>query len=276
MSLLKRLQTLDRRVIYVVLLIFVAWPILAPFKLPLGVSRETKAVYDYIAALKEGDVVALSFDYAATGYSEMHPQAVAVMEHLMAKPGLKILNLAFWEQGPMFAKEILDKIDTHGKKYGEDFVNLGYIPGGETAMSAFAADIQKAFPKDYTGKNTSDLPMMAKIKTAKDIKLLITIAAGSPGVPEFVRQVQGPYGTKFAAGLTAISVPITMPYMNSGQMVGLMGGLRGAAEYEVLNSKPSSGVVAMDAMSASHLVMIFFILLGNVAYFLEKRAQSTK
>lgn len=270
-SIWQRLLNIDRRIVYLFLFAFISLPLLVPIGLPLTISPETRAIYDYIEKLPEGSVVVVSFDYSPSSYSEQHPQAVAVMNHLMRKPGIKIILVAFWEQGPIMAEEILRTIDTHGKEYGKDFVHLGYVAGGETAMSAFAADIHKTFPVDYRKNPIDSLPMMADIRSAKDISLLISIAAGSPGVPEFARQIQGPYKVPFAAGLVAISVPITMPYMQSGQMFGLMAGLRGAAEYEQLLNMKGKGSIGMDAISFSHIVVIAFILIANVAYLANRK-----
>ncbi|HHW17456.1 MAG TPA: hypothetical protein GXX30_00930 [Firmicutes bacterium] len=271
MSIWQRLLNIDRRIVYLFLFAFISLPLLVPIGLPLTISPETRAIYDYIEKLPEGSVVVVSFDYSPSSYSEQHPQAVAVMNHLMRKPGIKIILVAFWEQGPIMAEEILRTIDTHGKEYGKDFVHLGYVAGGETAMSAFAADIHKTFPVDYRKNPIDSLPMMADIRSAKDISLLISIAAGSPGVPEFARQIQGPYKVPFAAGLVAISVPITMPYMQSGQMFGLMAGLRGAAEYEQLLNMKGKGSIGMDAISFSHIVVLAFILIANVAYLANRK-----
>lgn len=276
MDFFERLQHIDRKVIYIVLLIAIALPLLKPIGLPVSVGKETTGIYDAVEALQPGDVVALAFDYSPSSYAEMHPQAAAVFTHLILKPDIKVVMLAFWETGPMFAQEVIDKIDLHGKQYGVDFVNLGYVPGGETAMSAFAGDIHNTFPKDNDGNAISSLPIMENIKTAADINLMVEIAGGSPGVPEMTRQVQGPYKVKYAAGLPAISVPIYMPYMNSGQMIGLMSGLRGAAEYEMLLKQPGKGVGAMDALSTSHLVMIAFIIISNIGYFVQKSRKGGK
>ena len=271
MTIWQRLMRIDRRVIYLVLFVAVSFPLLSPVGLPLSITRETRGIYDYIERLQPGSVVVVSFDYSPSSYAEQHPQAVAVMNHLMRKPGVKIICVAFWEQGPIMAEEILNSIDTHGKQYGVDFVDLGYVAGGETAMSAFAGDIHKTFPVDYRKNPIGSLPMMANVKTAKDISLLISIAAGSPGVPEFARQIQGPYKVPFAAGLVAISVPIYMPYVQSGQMLGLMAGLRGAAEYEQLLGVKGKATVGMDAISFSHLVVLVFIVIANVAYFAGRK-----
>jgi len=273
-SLWERLLNLDRRLIYLVLFIFVSYPLIFPVGLSLTVTPETKAVYDFIEGLPSGAVVAVSFDYSPSSYSEQHPQAVAVMEHLMRKPGIRIICLAFWEQGPVLAEEILNSIDTRGKQYGIDYVHLGYVSGGETAMSAFAGDIHKTFPVDYRGNRIESLPMMASIKSAKDLSLLFTVAAGSPGIPEFARQIQGPYKVPFAGGLVAISVPISMPYLQSKQMLGLLAGLRGAAEYEQLLKITGKGTIGMDAISFSHIVVLAFILIANLAYLAGKKEGS--
>ncbi len=66
------------------------------------------------------------------------------------------------------------------------------------------------------------------------------------------------------------------PYYDSGQIIGFLGGLKGAAEYEVLNGIPGSGVEGMDAQTIAHLFMILLVILGNLGYFLERRSESGK
>jgi len=61
------------------------------------------------------------------------------------------------------------------------------------------------------------------------------------------------------------------PFLNSGQMVGMVAGLKGAAEYEKLIEIPGRAARGMDAQSIAHLVMIGFIVLGNIAYFMGRR-----
>ncbi|MFQ6003090.1 MAG: hypothetical protein ACE5KJ_05025, partial [Candidatus Zixiibacteriota bacterium] len=61
------------------------------------------------------------------------------------------------------------------------------------------------------------------------------------------------------------------PFLASGQIVGLLGGLKGAAEYEILIQKPGMGQRGMDAQSVSHLVIILLVILGNTSYFLRRK-----
>ncbi len=48
-----------------------------------------------------------------------------------------------------------------------------------------------------------------------------------------MQQMQAVYKVPVAGGVTAVSIPGRMPYLQSGQLSGILAGLRGAAEYEV-------------------------------------------
>jgi hypothetical protein len=153
--------------------------------------------------------------------------------------------------------------------YGEDYASLGYIAGAENAMSSFANDIKDAFRRDRRGNNTSELPVLDGVDTAEDIDLLVSFGSGTPGTPEFVRQVVEPYGTPYVTAMVSVSVAGAMPYYNSGQMKAYLNGLRGAGEYEALYGVPGAGTAAMDSYSFGHLAIIFFVLVGNIAYYAD-------
>ena len=69
--------------------------------------------------------------------------------------------------------------------------------------------------------------------------------------------------------------PDFFPFLQSGQLSGLLGGLAGAAQYEKLINKPSTATKGIKPQSVAHLVLIFFILFGNICFlgnrYLEKR-----
>ena len=77
-----------------------------------------------------------------------------------------------------------------------------------------------------------------------------------------------------SAGVTAVSAPRFYSYLDAKQLVGLLGGLRGAAVYESLVGEKGKGLSGMDAQSIAHLVIIFFILLSNVLYLIEKAQEA--
>jgi len=63
------------------------------------------------------------------------------------------------------------------------------------------------------------------------------------------------------------------PFLNSGQIVGMVAGLKGAAEYERLIDHKEMASRGMDAQSIAHLVVIGFILVGNLAYFATRKGK---
>jgi hypothetical protein len=61
--------------------------------------------------------------------------------------------------------------------------------------------------------------------------------------------------------------------LRSGQINGLIGGLRGAAEYEGLVGQKGRAIAGMDAQSATHLAIIMLVLTCNLFYFSLRRSE---
>ena len=66
---------------------------------------------------------------------------------------------------------------------------------------------------------------------------------------------------------TAVSVPEYTPYYSSGQLLGLVGGMAKAAEYEQLVGKLGTGMKGTDVLNFGHLAVILAIVFGNFIYF---------
>ncbi|MFW6157074.1 MAG: hypothetical protein ACOC7J_07125, partial [Armatimonadota bacterium] len=82
------------------------------------------------------------------------------------------------------------------------------------------------------------------------------------------------YKQDIATGITAVMAPDLYPYLQSGQLVGLINGLKGAAEYELLmelDPAVAPGMLGMSAQSIAHLLIIVLVIAGNIAYFASGR-----
>ena len=270
MDFLVKLGNIDRRVVYLLLIIATLWPLVSPIGLPFGITSETRAFYAAVEAVEPGQTILMAIDYSVSGGPDVHPQAQSVFRHAMAR-GLKVIFAAFVTEGTEFANQIIaegEKIA--GKQYGVDFINLGYLPGSEVAISAFAQDVLVAFPTDVRDNGTATMPIMQGITTASDFVLVCEFATGIPGPSEWIKQVGTRYEVPLAIGVVTVMGPQTTPYYQAGQLVGLLSGLKSAAEYEMASNKPGLATAAMDAQSIDHLVIVLFIILGNVAYFADK------
>ena len=100
---------------------------------------------------------------------------------------------------------------------------------------------------------------------------MICLASGNTPDGLWIPYGQERYKFKFGLGCTAVMAPDQYPYLQSGQMNGMMGGLAGAAEYETLINASGKATAGMGAQSFVHLIIICFIVLGNVMFFLYGR-----
>lgn len=274
MSILDRLQNLDRRWVYLLCWVFVLYPLMNPIGLPVPVGRDSTAWKNYIDNIPEGSTVFVSMDYGVSAMPELYPMTVATMKHLWSMnqaKNWKIVVIAFWNQGPMVFDTLLTQVDPaadYGLVYGEDWVEMGWVPGSETGMAALATDIWAQLPRDYLeNQPVSSYPIMQDIRTAEDVDLVISFETGTPGFPEWARQWNTPFGTPFIVGCIGVSVPGMAPYLTTGQLSALLPGLTASAEYENLIGKPGLAVAASDAVSMSHLLVFLMVLIGNVAFF---------
>jgi len=268
-NLFNKLQRIDPRIIYALMFVALSFPLLSPLGIPLSVSSMTRAMYERIEALDPAtDVVLLSFGYSPAAAADIHPQAVAVVDHL-TKRGIRWVGVSFWAEGPMMIEQITSVLEARGGRYGTDFANLGFKAGLENAIAAFANN-PLVITNDFVGNRTAELPIMQGITHIRDFGYVIEFASGDPGIPAWIRQVVDPMGVRMSAGAVTVSVPQFVPFVQSGQLDGLLAGLRGAAEYELLLQAPGRALAMMDAQSMGHLLIIAFILIGNAAYLVTK------
>jgi hypothetical protein len=273
-NLLERFAKIDPRIIYALVLLVVAIPLINPFGLPMMIMNPSREFYNVIENLPNGAKVILSIDHAAGPDVELGPIAQSMLIQLVPK-NARVYAMSSIPEGPMFAERYLSVLEDYDKEYGVDYVNLGYFAGGEAGMAAWADDFKSVFRTDVRKTPVEQIPMMQDIKSVHDFDLVVTLNSGPGGYgpPDvWLRQIAAAKGVPLAMGVTAIMGPQTQPYYQSGQIKGLLIGLRSAAEYELLIEKPGIAVAQMDAQSAAHAVILILIILGNLGYFYGKRS----
>lgn len=267
-KILEALEKMDRRIIFVFIGLSVAIPFFIPINFDFSVTPPVQKFYDAIQSLPPGSKVLLATDYDPASMPELYPMHLAALKQLFSRDS-KVICAQLWATGSPLAERAFREvgIKEFNKKYGVDFVNLGFKEGREVVMVSMGESIPKTFPTDYHGTRVEDLPIMQGVKNFNDVAMIVNISAGVPGTKEWVLQVQTRFHIKLVSGTTAVSAPEFYPYLQSGQLVGLLGGMKGAAEYEKLVGVKGLGRRGMDSQSVSHIVMFLFILIGNIAYF---------
>ena len=248
-------------------------PLLYPVGLPIKISPEVRGVYDYIENLPERSVFLLSLDFDPASKPELHPQAVAILRHAFRK-NLRVVAMTLWVSGTGMADQLVTQVAMEAsKERGKDYVFLGWSPGGTAVIINMGQDLYTAFPSDYAGQPTKGQPVLDGVKSLKDVTYAVSLGAGNPGVEAWYVFGKDKYKFELGGGCTGVIAPGLYPLLRSGQINGLIGGLRGAAEYESLVGQKGRAVAGMDAQSATHLAIIVLVMICNLFYFSLRRKE---
>ncbi len=159
-------------------------------------------------------------------------------------------------------------------QYGIDYVNLGYTAGNEVVIDRMGHDFQESYPADAKGTPLSEIPLMRGVRNYDNIDLIFNLSAGYPGTMEWVQYAVDVFHVKLVAGNTAVQAPSMYPYVQTGQLSGVLGGMKGGAEYEMAIKSPDKAVGYMFSQAVSHGVICIFIIIGNVAFFSMRKKKS--
>ncbi len=275
MSMIKKLLDLDQRIIYLLLFLLLAFPILHPVILPMAVQDYSRKAFEFAESIPEGSIVLIEGGITAATYPQCGPGLVANIYHMLTK-GVKLVFFSIGAEQQVWTQKA---IDTAIKKLpagvpaenGVNWVNLGYIPGGESAVAAFANNIRSVVSKDYFGTPIDEIPLMKDVNDATAFAAVFWWGGSEGSIPYGIRQFYGPFGIPISGSCTTNEVPNYSPYISAGQLQGLFGGVRGSAEYEYLLKLPGPALGQAMATNFGGLYWLALVSLGNIFYFLLRR-----
>lgn len=278
------LARLDRRWIFLLMAVSVMIPIILRFSTKELPTDQVRAVFNKVESLPPGSKVLLSFDYDPGSEAELQPMAVAWVWHC-ARKHHKLYFMGLWPLGPAMIQKTVDdvlKSDYPDYRYGDDYVNLGYKSGNEGVIRVVVSNMGELFTSDVNGQSLKSIPLTRDLTNIRRMDLILNVSAGYPGAKEWVQYAAAPYNIALAAGSTGVQTPNLYPYLPN-QMLGLLGAIKGAAEYEALlvQKYPEYGKLAthlkgterMGPQLIAHLLVLALIVLGNVVLFLQRKAR---
>lgn len=279
-DILTRLGNLDRRIIYLLIAGSIVFSLVVKLQFQEFPSAMTKRIFNRIESLPQNAKVLVAMDYDPASEPELQPMAVAFTRQLAAKRA-KIYFVALWPMGQVMTSKIVDTVLTKSFPdyvYGRDYVDLGFKSGNQGVINVMLTNIKKLFTTDRAGTAIGTIPMMKQVTSLKDFDLLVSVSAGFPGIMEWIQFGTDPAGIPVINGSTAVQAPQIFPYYPK-QLYGILGGIKAAAEYETMVKKQypdiaqdnNLAIVRMGPQTIAHLIIIFFIVLGNVCYFAARK-----
>ncbi|MEO0078028.1 MAG: hypothetical protein ABIK86_03405 [candidate division WOR-3 bacterium] len=264
------LSNLDRRILYVLLALAVALPLILKPRIAVRTSEPVRRAFDAVESLPPGSVVMISIDYDPSSAPEVQPMLIAILRHCFRRK-LKVILTGQLALGLPLGEIALNQVAPEmNKTYGDDYVNIGYRPGYTAMMVGIGREIRDYFQTDYRGVPIDSFEFMRAVHNYRDIGLLVSLAHG--GVADvWIVYVGGRFGQKIVVGCTGVNAPNLYQYYSSGQLAGLIGGLQGASEYETLLDQPGSATLGMPAQSAAHGLIIALLIVGNLGFLIGQR-----
>lgn len=241
---------------------------------PVQVTPQTRDFVATIDSLEPGSTVLVVYTLSVSDWPVLGPAVEITLRHVMERP-LNVMIICTTADGPQILDRFLGSSnqpnikEMEGREYGEDWVNVGFIPGGEVMYASLGSDIHGTVVTDVQGTPIADVPMMENIKIAEDIDLVIMTSASSTGVEGSVRV----WGTTFDRTLIGVisggEYPSALTYYPT-MFKGLLNGLKGGGEYETLLKKPGPNLAETDPLTGLLFMNVLLLILGNVLYYAKK------
>jgi hypothetical protein len=267
------MSRIDRRFIYLILAVAVTVPFIFPVSFEVQPSVETRRFARALdEAIREPGPIVVELAYGNQTVSELEPIALAVMRKLFHEKK-QVIFLTVYETAAAFTRQYLAEMEKeYDLTYGEDYVFLGYAAAWTVAMYKLGTSFEEVYHEDDRGIPLKDLPIMNGIKSIRDTCGLVDIASNSN--PRFwINFLVTPYNVRFLMAETAVTATDYFPFVQTGQVKGLIAGGRAGAELETLYLEegvlkaPGDAIRSLGAQSLGLMVILGFIVLGNIGYF---------
>jgi hypothetical protein len=268
-------QFVMRILVALILLLAVVAPLwinnnLAPMPEPALAPQEVLDASRLVTGIAPGGLVLLAFDYEPGLSGEMDVSATSLVEQLMSRNAyLTIVSTNV--SGPLLAERLLGGIAAKKGTSYASAVNLGYVPGGASALLSLAGNPRQVLPYDLRSVKVWDNGPLANVKTMADFALVIVFTEKADTARGWVEQVQPTLrknNTPLLMVVSAQAEPMVKPYYetNPKQIAGMISGLAGFAAYDSITGQTGLARRYWDAYGGGMLAAAGLLILGGFLY----------
>lgn len=238
--------------------------------MPTSAPAETSAALNYIQNSLPADApVLLIFDYQASLSGELEAAAAPFVDHMLTlkHPHLTLLSSTPVASG--LAERFIGPFTTptnHNYQRGQNFVDLGYLPGGASGVLSFSMNPETTKPLTITGESAWSTAVLQNVKQLSDFAAIILLTDDIETARIWIEQTEGVRGeTPLLVISSAQAGPMLLPYVQSGQIDGMVTGLEGSAPIEQVNSgRPGMVRRYWDAYGFGLLMAVGLIIVGSL------------
>jgi len=289
----EKLQSLPRPALYAILLIITSISVLVPVKLQTEPSKPSRDFYTIVQNLPTDRPVLISSDWTNSTRGESAGSFKALIRMLMRR-GIKFCIFSMADpNAPQVAKDTIDFINEERQKAGEkpyerwnDWVNAGYFPNAEAISNNINNNFKNAFQDKKTPNETGtptpifESPVLkGKVSSVADFSAMFIVTGSKTSniAIERINKVQ------LVMMVTGVMGPETLVYYDSGQVKGLVAGLKGLfdVEKQMNDNTDYQGKTNYDnggkyypPLHLNLALLVTAVIVGNLGMYLAKRSKS--
>ncbi len=244
---------------------------------PVLFSPETVALFDGVKALPEGSLVLVILDYQPGFSAELQPSSLAVIEHLMTR-NIKLAFVSSTPTGPVLVNELVQTAQQVVYTYSisSNIINLGYLPGGATGLQQLALQLRYTLGKTWQNTDPWNGTPLQAVNSLTDFSGILLVTESPETARLWIEQVLPSLAGKPAWLITsAQSISVLLPYYNSAQLQGILGGLSGGMMYERLLGQPGPSTRLWDSYQVGIIGAFLTILVGGIVQSVISRRKGT-
>lgn len=240
----QKMQEVDRRVLYLILLVLTSAGLFIPGRVPVDPDQSSKDLYITLMQLDPTKTMLIESDWTQSTRGENAGHTEALLRLVMNR-GIKFVVYTLADpQAPQVFRDVLRRMNDERVANGmepyrpyEDYIDLGYFPNAEGQANSMANDIRKAWAgkkqKNVAGQELDiwTSPVLKDVRKVGDASLLMIVTA-SATVDIVVERLYGK--VTLACMCTGVTGPGVLPYYQAGQMAGIGIGLKGVYDMEYM------------------------------------------
>jgi hypothetical protein len=225
--------------------------------LPLDAGNVNNVVMN----IADNAPVLVILDYEPSLAGEMEAVSGPVLDQLAQLHHPYLSFLATSPSGNALVERLLrnTKMDEAGYINGQNYTNMGYLPGGESGALAFLQSPQATIPA-------------SPVLNFSEYAAVFLLTDHSESARTWVEQFEAMKQTDptmasipLVAVASAQTGPMLQPYTDSRQISGMLSGLPNAVRYEFLNgNRPGTARTYWDAFGVGMMMAVFLIVIGSL------------
>lgn len=250
-----------------------------PLQPAASVGADAYLAKTLIDGLPERSPVLIAVEYSPGYMAELGPQVSLLFKNLI-QSGHTPVFVTTSPLGPVLAEQIANNNQNESKSaQTQNYVNLGYLPGGAAGIRSFANNPPAIIQVDVHQKPVWGRQELKDIRTAAGFPLVIIATENPERFREWIEQMKPVFdGSRLLVVASAQNEVIVRAYLENAirnKTAGLLSGSAGSSAYALLAGDPSqiSDIWLPQAHVATTSLVVTLLLLAvqQIMIFRRKR-----